>query len=401
MPRVNPSILVWARETAGLSPEEAARKIGIVTARGIEAADRLSALESGEIEPTRPLLLKMAKQYRRPLLSFYLSEVPARGDRGQDFRTLPEGRDESSDALVDALLRDVRARQQMVRATLEEDASTLRFIDSSNIADGVTAVANKIQQTLSFDRDEFRRQPNPETAFAVLRELVEDQGIFVLLIGNLGSHHTALEPEVFRGFALADQIAPFVVINDQDAKAAWSFTLLHELAHLWLGQTGISGANPASTIERFCNDVASEILLPVEDLQVIDLPPLAGADVVSAEIARFARPRNLSYSMVAYRLFTARRISREMWEQLRVRFRDLWRRERLRARAQAREDDSSGPSYYVVRRHRLGNALIGLVRQQLDDGELTPSKAAKILGVKPRNVEPLVNDMRSLLQRGA
>lgn len=396
MPRVNPAILAWARETAGLSPEDAARKIGIRDNRQITAVHRLQALESGQVEPTRPLLLKMAKQYRRPLLSFYLAEPPHRGDRGHDFRALPEGRDQSSDALVDALLRDVRARQQMVRSALDDDDTTaLPFIDSMAMRDGVSRVADDIKTKIAFEQVNFRGQNSPENAFAALREAVEKEGVFVLLIGNLGSHHTALEPEIFRGFALADPVAPFVVINDQDSKAAWSFTLLHELTHLWLGQTGISGTNNESAIEKFCNDVASEILLPATDLVTINVSPEVGIEGLVSEIERFARPKNLSYSMVAYRMFASGRISREDWFGLRTRFRDLWRRQRLRARAEARENDSAGPSYYIVRRHRLGKALVGFVRQQMDDGDLTPSKAAKILGVKPRNVFPLVRDVGS------
>ena len=90
MPKVNPDIIRWARETAGLTLEEASKKLGINQARGVSAVDRLAALESGNDDPTRPLLTRMAKQYRRPLLTFYMSAPPLKGDRGQDFRTLPE-----------------------------------------------------------------------------------------------------------------------------------------------------------------------------------------------------------------------------------------------------------------------------------------------------------------------
>src|SRR3546814_3348390 len=90
--------------------------------------------------------------------------------------------------------------------------------------------------------------------------------IYVLLIGNLGSHHSAIDIDAFRGFALADPIAPFVVINDRDAKTAWSFTLLHEVAHLWIGATGVSGGHFEGSTEQFCNDVASSFLLPPREL---------------------------------------------------------------------------------------------------------------------------------------
>ena len=87
MPRVNPDILVWARETAGLSQEDAAQKLSVNSAYGHTPAQRMQRWEAGEDEPTRALLVKMAKHYRRPLLTFYMSNVPERGDRGEDFRT--------------------------------------------------------------------------------------------------------------------------------------------------------------------------------------------------------------------------------------------------------------------------------------------------------------------------
>src|SRR5437660_11561272 len=86
---VNPDILTWARETAGLSAEDAARALGFSDTRSRSAAERLRALETGDEEPSRSVLLRMAKAYRRALLVFYLSEPPRTGDRGQDFRTVP------------------------------------------------------------------------------------------------------------------------------------------------------------------------------------------------------------------------------------------------------------------------------------------------------------------------
>jgi transcriptional regulator with XRE-family HTH domain len=89
MPTLNPEILRWARTTAGLSLDEAARVIGLKQAYGASGAERLDALEAGNEEPSRALIIRMAKAYRRSLLVFYLEGPPKTGDRGQDFRTLP------------------------------------------------------------------------------------------------------------------------------------------------------------------------------------------------------------------------------------------------------------------------------------------------------------------------
>lgn len=402
MPSVSPEILIWARETAGLSLADAARKLGFSDSARSSGAEKLESYESGSKEPSRALLLKMTKQYRRSLAAFYLARVPEKGNRGSDFRTLPDAPAPEKEALIDALVRDIQARQSMVKASLlDEEPHLVEFVASASMQSGVGAIVREIKTEIGFDRDEFRRKRSPEEAFATLRSAVEARGVFVLLVGNLGSHHTAIEPSVFRGFALADPVAPFIVINDQDAKAAWSFTLLHELVHLWLGETGISGAIPGTRLERFCNDVASEILVSTEELADLLLPPLLNLQGLTAAIADFAKPRKVSYSMVAYRLFLTNRISEATWLEATAYFRAMWFRERARARERAREDDAGGPSYYIVRRHKLGGALLSLVRGQVEDGALSPVRAARILGVRPRNVFALLGEGPQAASGGA
>lgn len=390
MPRVSPDILRWARETAGLTPDEAIKKLGIREARGVTPVARLSALETGETEPTRPTLLKMAKHYRRPLIVFYMEKPPRRGDRGQDFRTLPDSYSEESIALVDVLIRDVLVRQSLIRSGLEdeEDTQPLKFVGSMNITDSIDDFANSINKTIGFDLNVFRNLPTFEKAFAYLRGKTEEAGVFVLLMGDLGSHHTAFDLEVFRGFALADEIAPFIVINDRDSRAAWSFTLLHELTHIWLGQTGVSSSSYTElAIETLCNKVASELLLPQVDLDALVINH-NDLDEVKNQITDFAKERNLSSSMVAYKLYLNGKIADKQWRKLAAEYRRLWLESKEEKRDKAR-GKKSGPSYYVVRRHRLGENLISLVHQMTLGGTITTLKAGKILGVAPKNVQTL------------
>jgi len=261
------------------------------------------------------------------------------------------------------------------------------------MTDGIAPVLTSLQKTLKISLDAFRSANSTEDAFTELRARAEEAGIFVLLIGNLGSHHTAIDLETFRGFALADEIAPFVVINDQDAQPAWSFTLLHELVHVWLGETGVSGAFAGAKIEQFCNQVASEFLLPAGELADLRVDDSMDFQTVQARISDFAGERHLSSSMVAYKLYQAGAIKQETWSRLSAFFRAKWLQTREERRERAREKEG-GPSYYVVRRHRVGAALIELVRRAMADGVLAPSKAGKILGVKPANVQAMLNPVR-------
>src|SRR5207247_3402642 len=118
----------------------AARKLGIKAARGQSADNRLLAIEQGKAPVPRILLLKMARVYHRPLIAFYMSAPPRKGDRGQDFRTVPQ-RQTRFEPLVDALVRDVRARQAIVRSIMEdqEDVRPLPFIGSVRMESGIGA----------------------------------------------------------------------------------------------------------------------------------------------------------------------------------------------------------------------------------------------------------------------
>lgn len=391
MPKVHPEILRWARETMGLTPEQATKKLGLGDAKGVSAVDRLAALETGEIEPTRPLLVRMAKQYRRPLLVFYMSAPPRRGDRGQDFRTVNVDEFSETNALLDVLIRNVNARQSMVRSVLEddEDVEPLEFVGSMQMGFGVSAVQASISSTIDITLAEFREQPSPEVAFTLLRSRAEAAGVFVLLMSNLGSYHTSIDLEAYRGFTLSDNIAPFIIINDQDSRAAWSFTLLHELTHLWLGQTGVSGAKVVKVVEQFCNDVAGQFLLPVEDLNQLDVDDSTNMEQSISRVSEFAIQRNVSSSLVAYKLYRVGNIGEGTWNRLSAAFRDLWFGQRSDQREKARTQEG-GPDYYVVRRHRVGAALISLVSRAMADGSLTTIRAGRVLGVKAKNVHHLL-----------
>jgi len=391
MPKVNPHILKWARETAGLTQEEATSKLAIKDTPKLSAIERLTALEKGVSEPTRSILSRMAKKYHRPLLTFYMQDPPRKGDRGQDFRTLPEEIDIQENALVDVLIRDIKSRQAIVRAALqdEEEIEPLRFIGSITLGTEKNEVVEKIVGIIKFDINQFRRKSPTILAFEYLRACVEDAGVFVLLRGNLGSYHTNIDPEVFRGFALADTIAPFIVINEHDSKSAWSFTLLHEFVHLMLGLTGISSVVSDRRVEKFCNEVSSAILMPSDELKVIDLNNGMSFDEIKSTISKFAQRRNISATMVAYNLWRQGRLGRTLWNKLRVAFKQDFDKSKLKAREKARSKEG-GPDYIIVRRQRLGNALIDFVFHTLSEGSMTTVKAARVLGVNPRLVGDVI-----------
>ena len=386
MVAINPLILKWARETAGLSLSEGSRKIGLNDARGKKGFERLDELERGEVQPSRDLLLKMSKHYRRSLLVFYLKEPPATGDRGQDFRTLPGAKEHLFDADLDALLRDIKVRQSIVKSLLEDtEEETVSFVGSATMANiEADSLAKLITKHIQFSLSEFRSQKSEEPAFAYLRTKIEAAGVFVLLLGNLGSHHTNIDTKIFRGFAIADPVAPFIVVNDQDSKIAWAFTALHELTHIWLGTSGISGESDRASIEKYCNEVAGEILLPSSDMSRLSNVQWTSLEDSVIELSRLARECNVSRSMVAYKLYRSGLITTDRWTTLKAHL-------TTQKTAPERQTSKGGPDYYVFKRHRLGSAILGLINRSLANGLITYTKAGQVLGVKPTNVHPLLS----------
>ena len=404
MVMVNPCNLRWARNAAKLSVADAAKKLGLTSSVKSTSVEKLESMERGERLPTQPQLNKMANAYRVPVVTFYLESEPRKSDLGEDYRTLPQkSNDEVANAHLAILLSNVVARQSITRDLLDdEDAEALQFVSSATTRLGIKTVANNIIQTLGFDLDEYRRRPSqPDYAFKYLRDRIQSIGIFVLLISDLGHpQSTTIPVSVFRGFALADEIAPYIVINRKDDKRAQSFTALHEVAHIWLGKSGITGIidETSSSMEQFCNRVAGNILLPRNELQELSSLSDDSFDKAFERLTNFANSRNLSRAMVAYNLKLEDHIGQPMWYQINERLlrdhaaseqQEKEKRELDRALGKNTPIDAN-----VVRRSSLGEPLLELARRSVASGTLTPTRASTLLGVNPRKVRSFLNPER-------
>ena len=408
---VNPDILVWARETAGLTLQEAATKINIVK-RSLER------IEKGEKAPSHAMLHRMAEKYRRPLLTFYLENIPSEANYGADFRGLSEQIAPKDKALIAALLRYAKASQEMIRAELEleEECVSLPFVGwlrrKWNLPTDVEFLERELQQMTRAKykllvqdglrglnlvlsdrctREKYYEQPDPSSAFKLLRSSCENSGIFVVLKSNLGSSQSRLSPNLFRAFVIADDIAPFMVINKEDSVPARAFSVLHEIIHLLLDQTGISNLERVNQIEKFCNHVAGEWLLPMELIKHEEIGSQQDVSKIKEVIDRVSHQRNLSHTMVALRLFQEKVISQELFSHLQSYYKKEWEKTQQSKKGRQKGKKEGGPDYYVVRRSELGNALIQFTKRMIQSENLTVSKAATILSVKSGQVYKLLN----------
>ena len=344
-------------------------------------------MESGKEEPTRPMLSKMAKQYRRPAILFYLPHKPKEDSPLPDFRALPaQPVDKRKEALLNALVRDMRVRQSILRAAMEddeeEDLEPAAFVGSCRMKDGKSRVLDALKSVLDMELTEYRKLKKGGKAFQALRSKAEEAGAFVLMAGNLGSSHTQLDVDVFRGFCLADEIAPFIVINPLDAKTAHSFTLLHEMTHLLLGNSGVSSVYSGGEVEQFCNSVAGEYLLPSEEMNELKIRKETAFHDLTKRIEAFAGERCLSSSMVAYKALLLKKIESGDFSRLRKRYRNEWQKKR-QERQEKTKKEKPKIDFNRVRKSQLGASLIEQVRQLTQSGALSTVRAGQVLGVHP------------------
>jgi len=379
--KVNPRMLVWAREKAGYDVIEAAHGLGFRDGKTASAVDKLLKLESGETDPTVKQLSMAAEFYRRPK-ALFLRPAPPREDKPlTDYRRLA-----ASDVTdvergwLDSLQRLVINRVEVLREVLEDgpDFKAPSLPYSSHLADGEETVAARICEAMQFNPlDRRARGRSPAEFFRELRKKAESNaGVFTFVISRFGMSKPDLPPTVYRGFAIADRIAPAIVVNGLDSASAKVFSLFHEMAHIALGDSAISGGRYSfrgTDPEAFCNRVAASILLPSE--------VLVGERAEFAEdIRALAATWKVSPLMTAYRLHSLRLISAEL--------RDEFALEPYvpRQRGPRAEKDSGGPSAHDQWKAWIGSAAISVIGGAVDEGRITAPDAARAFGIKPTSV---------------
>lgn len=262
---VNPHLLSWARRRRGMEKSDLAAKMNV-------SSESVDAWERGDKRPTFRQAQLFARKLYIPFGYLYLQEPPVEEMPLADFRTARGDRPDTTPDLLD-MLNDVLGKQDWLREYREsEGASDIPFVGSFDTTDSEMAVADNMRTTL--DVDGARRQAHNGDEF--LRNLVrnaERSGIAVMRSGVIrGNNRRPLSKDEFRGFSISDRVAPLVFINIHDFKGAQIFTLAHEMAHIWTGKGGLSNPDyelrydvQESAVERFCNRVAAETLVPRGD----------------------------------------------------------------------------------------------------------------------------------------
>lgn len=357
---VNPEMLRWARERARMAAFELEARF-----------PKLGQWENQELQPTLKQLERYARATHAPLGYLFLPAPPQEALPIPDFRTMA-GRTitRPSPNLLD-MLYACQERQSWYRDYAQAAGlAPLPFAGSVSLQSDPVAVADQMRATLGFDLDARRNCPTWTEALRLFVEQADRAGVLVMVSGVvLNNTHRHLDPEEFRGFALADALAPLVFINGSDSKAAQMFTLAHELAHIWLGASALSDADtePDQVVERWCNQVAAELLAPRNVVQA----ELIADEPLPQTLSRLARRFKVSTLVVLRRLLDLGRLDRAAYQEA---YADELQRIAEKAKG-------SGGDFYRTTTARVSRSFARALVESTLEGRTLYRDAFRMLGI--------------------
>lgn len=365
--RIMPSVLHWALERSNHSVDELRSEFPDLEAWGSKQQPTLAELE------------KFANEVSVPIGYLFLSKPPVEKLPVADFRRVRNDSNMRPSANLLSTIYACQRRQNWFREHLLSSGETpLDFIGSAKLSSSTAKVAATMRKKLDFDvKKRSNMARSKDEALRAFIRCASAAGVLVMVSGIVGNNtRRKLDPQEFRGFALSDPISPLVFINATDAKAAQMFTLAHELAHLWLGETALSDANIASfgdvsehKVELWCNAVAAEFLVPSAYLAE-QCKSQATSD---EEIKRLANYFKVSKLVILRRLYDIGKMSS-------TKFKSEYRKEL--ARLQKINKPASGGNFYATFNNRMNENFARALITSTLEGKTLYRECFRLLEIK-------------------
>ncbi len=371
---INPDIIPWALQRLHMSREEFAHALG--TNENV-----VDAWIAGEKQPTDKQAQEIANRLFIPLGYLMLKELPDISLDAVDFRTQGNHRLKEPSQELWATYNNAAYRQEWYKEyAVENEYTPCEFVGSMSMETPVGNAASRIREILQLNDEDLATCGKWEDYFGVLIYAMEETaGVMVMRNSMVGNNsHRPLSVEEFRGFAIADPMAPLIFINTRDSKNAQLFTLIHEFVHLLIGHGGISGNDwlekASNKVECYCNQVAAEFLVPEDSLRQNWPDDISGVDELYKVIKRLGKHFHVSNMVMIIRCRYLDLISELDASQ-------LWEREQAAIR-KAKENSGGGGDPYMTMLNRISPLFAKTIIYQAEAGEIQLGDAYDLLNVK-------------------
>lgn len=384
---ITPNVLKWARESARMTEEIAAAKVSV-------PIEKLKEWEEGTTQPTIRQAQTLAKAYKRPFALFFLPDIPRDFQPLQDFRKLGSKSLTTSSVFI---IREIQQKQAWISDVYSDNQEEkLPFVGRFNINDNPQKVANDILQTLNINPS-FYKSDNPIKEWI---DAAETNGIFISRTSFIHSR-LKLDSEELQGFAISDPHAPFIFVNSEDWNAPQLFTLVHELAHIWIAETGISNEVEPNLkqkdrfhpVELFCNEVAANALMPKEIILDFDTSLFQS----SKDIFKIAKQLGVSSFALLVRALNLNIISVTTYQDLKKQadkdFAEYLRREAEKKAKQKEKEKPGGPNYFFLQLNRNSRLFTQTVLDAFRGGYIESTLASNLLNVQVNKFQKLESQL--------
>jgi Zn-dependent peptidase ImmA (M78 family) len=382
---VKPELLTWARGSAKVSVEDAAKAANV-------GAERIEEWEKGVGAPTVPQLRCLAQKYHFPLAVFYLPEPPLDFSPLRDFRRLPDAEDKTISPHLAFHIRTAHERRELALELYADLRITPKpFPLKATLRDDPKAVGQAIRDLLNVDDDCQTKAARQNRSFDFWRRKIEEQDLLVFVVSG---PHYSVELKEMRGFAIAKPELPVIVLNGKDySPGGRAFTLLHEFTHIILGESAISNGateelartSEEQQIERFCDAVAAEALMPERlILSFQQVAPTGTRAWTDDELRTIARAIGVSRHALLLRFVTLKRATWDFYRTQRKRFEE----ESLKA-AQKEEKKSVPIKRSILLMSWNGRGYTRLVLRSYYDHRITLNDVSSYLGAKVKHIPAL------------
>lgn len=371
--KITPNVLIWARETAGMSQEDVADKLKVKSV----STETIAEWESGNGAPTYPQLERVAKMLRRPVAVFFFPSPPVEPGPTEKFRSLPEVYAEETPTRMRFLIRDGLFFQISLRELLgETNPSKKRILDDIKFDGDVPAarLAVRVREYLGISlQNQFVWESNDD-ALKAWRDALEECGLWIF--------KAAFGEENYCGFCLQDSRFPVIYVNNSMPKTRQIFTLFHELAHLLTGNGGVDMRQATmpklhdsyKQEEMFCNAFAGAMLVPDRGF------PVDARNLGDRHIEELANKYKVSREVILRRYRDKNLVTSEEYEN-RVK---AWNSQHSQ-----KKSTGKGGNYYATLRAYLGEKYMRAAFQQYYRQRINKRELADYLGVKIQSLNTI------------
>ncbi len=364
---INPDILIWARRRSQLSQSVLAKKLST-------SAETLNKWEMGQKAPTIRQAQAIAAKTHIPLGYLYLNEPPIERLDLPDLRTVNGIQPNSPSSELLELAALMRERVSWYAEYLRDQGLTSNnCVGRRSSTEDVNQIVNDIRRTLAISEGDY--SADQDKYLRLLIKKIEQAGILVMKQATIRNHRH-LSVSEFRGFAISDPVAPLIFINFADVSCARLFTLIHELAHIWLGQSGISDAHPDTdkAIEIKCNAIAAQFLVPEDQF----LSSWQNERSWMENILQLRRQFRTSRWVIARRAESLGKITLPQYREYTA---------ELRAEYVERDKNrNDGGDFYITKKSQISQPFSKAIVSEALSGKLLLREAGQLLDMRPPHV---------------